>query len=117
MSNRNIDKLVADIREGNAMVDDIDLDDEEVYVDGERLTNERADQLAADMLAKVRVRNLVPGGKSLSGGAKHSPAVQVVVSEITAAKLKEIAQARNTSVSKMLRAVLDEFVARETRSG
>ncbi|MEZ0364963.1 hypothetical protein ACAG26_14850 [Mycobacterium sp. pUA109] len=56
MSNRKIDKLVADIRDGNVTIDDIDLDKEEFYVDGERLTEERADQITADVLARVRPR-------------------------------------------------------------
>jgi hypothetical protein len=44
-------------------------------------------------LARERDTNLVAGGKSLSGGTRHSPAVQVVVSEATHAKLKALAAA------------------------
>ena len=95
----------------NTTVEDIDLAKEEIIVDGERLTDERADAIAADVLAKVRARTLVPGGKSLSGGGKHSPVVQVRVSETTRDALQEIAEARKMSVSKLSRHVLDEFVA------
>jgi fructose-bisphosphate aldolase class 1 len=100
-------------------VTDVDLDQEEVYVNGERLTDERVEQMAEESvrLARERGANLVPGGKSLSGGTKHSPAVQVVVSEATHAKLKELAHNRKMSVSKLLRPVLDEFAQRETRTG
>lgn len=115
MSKNKIDKLVADIRDNNVTVEDGDLERDEYYVDGERLTNERADQITADVLAKARARNLVPGGKSLSGGTTHSPAIQVVVSKATHAKLKELARRRHVSVSKLLRPVLDEFAEHETR--
>lgn len=37
-----------------AEVSDIDLDKEEIYVDGERLTEKRAEQITAEVLAKVR---------------------------------------------------------------
>lgn len=101
----------------DAEVTDVDLEQEEVYVNGERLTNERVERMAQESvrLAREREANLIPGGKSLSGGTKHSPAIQVVVSEDTQAKLKQLAQRRKVSVSKLLRPVLDEFVERETR--
>lgn len=100
----------------DVQVSDVDLKQEEVYVDGERLTDERVEQMASESLrlAREREANLIPGGKSLSGGSAHSPAVQVVVSKATHAKLKELARSRKMSVSKLLRPVLDEFVQRET---
>lgn len=98
-------------------VTDVDLEHEEIYVNGQRLTDERVEQIAAESvrLAREREANLIPGGKSLSGGTKHSPAVQVVVSEATHTRLKELAQRRQVSVSKLLRPVLDEFVERQSR--
>jgi len=46
-----------------SVVSDIDLDVEEVHLsDGTRLTEARAEQLAAEVLAEVRRRNLVPVG-------------------------------------------------------
>jgi len=61
---------------------DLNLDEEEfILKDGRRLTNELADQLAEETLAEMRRRNLVPGGKSLSGGNVHSPRVQFRVPE------------------------------------
>jgi predicted DNA binding CopG/RHH family protein len=98
----------------NTVIEDADLDKEEFYVEGERLTEERAEKLAAEVLAKARAMNLRPGGKSLSGGRKHSPVVQVRLSEHTRDKLRAIAKARGMSVSKLSRRVLDEFVDRET---
>jgi hypothetical protein len=114
MSNRRIDPAKIHFDE-NTTVEAADLENEEYYVEGERLTEERAEQLAAEMLARVRAKNLRPGGKSLSGDGKHSPVVQVRVSEHTRDKLRAIAKARGMSVSKLSRKVLDEFVARETR--
>lgn len=98
----------------DTVVEDVDLAEEEIIVDGERLTDERADDIAADVLAKVRARTLVPGGKSLSGGGKHSPVVQVRVSESTRDALQAIAEARKMSVSKLSRQVLDDFVASQS---
>lgn len=104
---------------GEVEVTDVDLAAEQIYVDGERLTDEGVERMAEESvrLARDREANLIPGGKSLSGGAQHSPAVQVVVSETTHAKLKELASRRKMSVSKLLRPVLDEFVEREMRTG
>jgi hypothetical protein len=113
MRNRGIDPTKINFDE-NTTVEVADLKNEEYYVEGERLTDERAEQLAAEMLARVRTKNLRPGGKSLSGDQKHSPVVQVRVSQHTRDKLRVIARARGMSVSKLSRKVLDEFVARET---
>ena len=113
MSNRKIDPAEIHFDE-NTAVEVADLENEEYYVEGERLTEESAQRLAAEMLERVRAKNLRPGGKSLSGGNKHSPVVQVRVSERTRDKLQAIADARGMSVSKLSRKVLDEFVKRET---
>jgi predicted DNA binding CopG/RHH family protein len=98
----------------NTVVEDVDLDEEEIYVEGERLTEQRAKERTAEVLAKVRAMNLRPGGKSLSGQPKHSPVVQVRVSEHTRDKLRAIAKDRGMSLSKLSRKVLDDFVERET---
>ncbi len=76
----------------------------------------RRRQLGRHKAAKAPplVLNLRPGGKSLSGNGKHSPVVQVRVSEQTRDKLRAIAKARGMSVSKLSRKVLDQFVERET---
>src|SRR6476469_8995766 len=111
MSNRKIDPAEIHFDE-NTAVEVADLENEEYYVEGERLTEESAQRLAA--VERVRAKNLRPGGKSLSGGNKHSPVVQVRVSELTRDKLQAIADARGMSVSKLSRKVLDEFVKRET---
>jgi len=91
-------------------ISDIDLDREEFIYHGERLTEERAEQLAQETLAKVRRRNLTPGPKSLSGGSKHSPKVQIRVSEETAEELHRRAEAEGVSVSKLARRVLEDYL-------
>lgn len=40
----------------DTVVEDIDLAEEEILVDGERLTDERADQITEEVLAEVRAR-------------------------------------------------------------
>ena len=97
----------------NTIVEDTDLEEEEFFVEGKRLTETRAEKLAAEVLAEARAMNLRPGGKSLSRDGKHSPVVQVRVSEHTRDKLRAIAKARGMSVSKLSRKVLDQFVERE----
>lgn len=96
----------------DATIEDIDLETEEVYINGVRLTNERAEEMAAEAerISRERDANLIPGGKSLSGGGKHSPVIQTRVSESTRDKLQAIATARKMSVSRLSRQVLDEFV-------
>jgi|GEM_PF-761368 len=94
----------------DSVVEDVDLEQEAIYVEGQRLTEERADQRVGEVLAQVRARNLVPGGKSLSGDGKHSPVVQVRVSEATHAGLQQLAEARKASVSRLARQALEDSV-------
>jgi hypothetical protein len=98
----------------DTVVSDIDLDGDEVYVEGERLTEQHAQERVAEVLARAHALNLRPGGKSLSGDGKHSPVVQVRVSERTRDRLRAIAKSRGMSVSKLSRKLLDEFVERQT---
>ena len=98
----------------DTIVEDVDLNATEIYVEGEHLTDERAEQMADEVLALARAKNLRPGGKSLSGGSRHSPVVQVRVSETTRSKLQAIARDRKMSLSKLSRQVLDDFVDRNS---
>jgi hypothetical protein len=96
-------------------VSDVDLAGEAVYVNGERLTDERVERMAEESvrLARIREANLIPGGKSLSGGSKHSPIVQTRVPDVMHVKLRRIADDRHVSMSKLLREALDDLVERE----
>jgi hypothetical protein len=97
--------------------DDIDLDREEIHT----VTGQRVDNALADLMAKEaerrtaarRAANLIPGGKSLSGGTKHSPVVQTRVPDVMHVKLQRIADNRHVSMSKLLREALDDLVERE----
>jgi hypothetical protein len=90
------------------------LDPTKIHLEGERLTEERAQKRATEVLALAQALNLRPGVKSLSDNGKQSPVVQVRVSEHTRDKLRAIAKARGMSVSKLSRKVLEQFVERET---
>ncbi len=89
----------------------IDLNEEEFYYHGERLTEERAEQIAQETLEELRRRNLLPGGKSLSGDGKHSPTVQFRVPETLRARLDERAKAEGISPSKLARKALEQYLA------
>lgn len=96
-------------------VDDVDLEQEAVYVNGVRLTDERVEQMAAESVALARSReaNLVPGGKSLSGDGTHSPVMQTRVPAAVQARFREIAARRGVRPSKLLREAIDQFIERE----
>lgn len=46
-------------------VDDVDLDQEAVYVNGERLTDERVEQMAAESVRLARAREKNPGAMEM----------------------------------------------------
>jgi predicted HicB family RNase H-like nuclease len=89
---------------------DIDLDAEDFHYQGERLTNERAEQIAQQTLAEARRRNLIPGGKSLSGGAVHSPRVQFRVPEELRTQAERVAEDEGVSLSALARHALEDYV-------
>jgi Ribbon-helix-helix domain len=94
---------------------DIDLDHEEVYLNGERFTEARASEMAAELerTSRERTANLIPGGKSLSGDGTHSPVVQARVSVSVRAKLDTIAERRGVRTSRLLREAIEQFIERE----
>ena len=95
-----------------SVVSDIDLDVEEVHLsDGTRLTEARAEQLAAEVLAEVRRRNLVPGGKSMNGDGSHSPRVQFRVPQEIRERAQSRAAAEGISLSALARRALERYLA------
>ena len=95
----------------NATVSDVDLDVEVVHLsDGTRLTEAKAEQLAAEVLAEVRRRNLVPGGKSLNGDGSHSPRVQFRVPEEIREQAQSRAAAEGISLSALARRALERYL-------
>ena len=79
---------------------------------GEELTESRAEQIAQESLAEARQRNLVPGGKSMSGGRKHSPVVQFRVPEAMEDALEAQAEREGVTRSRLARKALDEYLER-----
>ena len=95
----------------DATISNIDLDAEEfILEDGTRLTEELAAELAAR--EERRLRNLVPGRKSLSGGTIHSPVIQVRVPATVRERIETIAATRGVSVSKVTRDLIEESLDR-----
>jgi predicted HicB family RNase H-like nuclease len=89
---------------------DLDLDIEDFQYQGERLTNERAEQIAQETLAELRRRKLIPGGKSLSGGGVHSPRVQFRVPEELRTQAERVAEDEGVSLSALARHALEDYV-------
>ena len=90
---------------------DVDLDVEEFYVDGRRLTEEQAEQVAAETLAAhapLRGR----GRPSLTGGSRHSPVVNARVPEAVKVALRERAEREHVRESQLVRQAVEEFLAR-----
>jgi predicted HicB family RNase H-like nuclease len=95
----------------DSTIEDIDLDVDEVIVEGKRLTNRRAEEIAAETLDEVRRRNLIPGRKSLSGGSAHSPRVQFRVSEPVFKQAERRAKADGVTLSELAREALVHYLA------
>lgn len=97
-------------------IEDVDLDEAEIYYKGDRLTEERAAELgeqAAHEAREDRQRNPTRDRKSASGGSMPSLSVHARVSGATHEKLEAIAEARGISMSKLTQEVLDDFVTRQ----
>ena len=89
---------------------DVDLDDEVVVVGGARFAEADAEVVSAEIARDKSLNNLIPGRKSLSGNGKHSPVINVRVSETTRRRLEELAAAHGASISKLARQAIEEFV-------
>lgn len=96
----------------DAVIEDVDLDQEEVRLpDGSRLTEQRAEELARDTLAEIRRRNLVPGRKSLSGGPTHSPRVSFRLPAEERELAERVAAREGKTVSALAREALERYLA------
>jgi len=100
MSDRFPQRCGDDVR-----VEEVDLDDEVVIVDGERLTNERAQRMAEQFVAH-RAR----GRRSLSGDGSHSPVVQFRVPSALRDAVDERARAEGVPVSVLARRALQAYL-------
>lgn len=86
---------------------DIDLD-VEVVTDkqGRRITERRAQQIAADALAKAGA-----GRPSLTRPGARSPEIKARVPEELRERLTEAAQERGTTASALIREALEHYLA------
>lgn len=91
---------------------DVDLDETEVFYRGERLTEARAEQIAAQSLRELRTRNLIAGRKSLSGDGSHSPKIQYRVPADLRDEAQRLAEKTGLTVSKIGRIALEEYLER-----
>lgn len=86
---------------------DVDLDKEEVLDGkGQRITPERAEEMAERALAEVRRR----GRPSLTGGRQHSPRVSFRVPADVADKASRVAEREGKSVSELGREALERYL-------
>jgi len=95
---------------GESVVEDIDLDQTPVYIDGQRYTEADA-RRDGDEAERAYQAGLIPGGKSLSGGSTHSPRFQVVLGVATADRARQAAADEGMSMSRWLRRVVEEKLA------
>jgi predicted HicB family RNase H-like nuclease len=95
----------------DATIEDVDLDVEEVIVNGRRLTEAEAEALAQRTRAEARRRNLIPGRKSLTGDTVHSPRVQFRVPETVLERAEQRAKDEGISLSALAREALVHYLA------
>ena len=91
---------------------DIDLDEDEVHAaDGRRLTEDLAEQIAQEAIARHR------GRPSVTGRRQRTPNLTVRVAPSTRDALEAIARAQGRHLSDVSRDALDEYVTRHQRTG
>lgn len=96
----------------DSTTEDDDLEREDVRLpDGRRLTEDLAEDLSRQGVAEARRRNLIPGGKSLSGDGRHSPTVQFRLPETLRAAAEARAAAEGVSLSALAREALEHYLA------
>lgn len=89
---------------------ELDTSSEPVVYQGKELTDERAEEVAAETLAELRKRNLTPGRKSLSGEGEHSPKIEFRVPAKLRAELDARATAEGVTPSKLARQALEAYL-------
>lgn len=90
--------------DNDVTVRDINLDDEEFYVGGERLTEQRADEYADRAQA---------GRPSLTAPGKRSPSLNLRVPTATRTRLDKVAAEQGRRPSDVARDALEEYLARQ----
>ncbi len=93
----------------NQLGPDIDLDEEEIYLDdGTRLSEAVAEQLGVELAERARARR---GRPSISGETR-TPNLTVRVDPATRTALEAIAKRQGRRLADVSREALDEYVSR-----
>lgn len=87
-------------------VQEVDLDTVDVRYRGETLTEARAEQVAAEVLART------PGRPSLSGTRETSPSLTIRLPRQERARLDRLAAEQGRRASEVVREALDDYLAR-----
>ena len=87
-------------------VEEIDLDAGDVTFRGEVLTESRADEVAAEVLART------PGRPSLSGAREHSPSLTIRLPQQERARLDRLAASQGRKTAELVREALQDYLAR-----
>ena len=91
----------------DARTSSIDLDTEEFYTGGARLTDARAEEYADAAEAGASVL----GRPSLTAPGQHSPSLNLRVPEGTKRRLEAVATAQGRRQSDIVREALDDYLA------
>ena len=89
-------------------VHEVDLDAANVRYRGEKLTEARAEKVAAEVLART------PGRPSLSGARETSPSLTIRLPRQERARLDRLAAEQGRRTSQVVREALDDYLARHT---
>jgi len=92
--------------EPDIAVTEIDLDTSDVRYRGEKLTEARADEIAADVLSRT------PGRPSLSGKREPSPSLTIRLPQQSRSKLDTFARRHGMRPSQVVRDALDEYLSK-----
>ena len=87
-------------------VEEVDLDTADVRYRGEKLTEARAERVAADILSRT------PGRPSLSGASEKSPSLTIRLPKQDRARLENIAAKQGRRASEVIREALDDYLSR-----
>ena len=90
-------------------VEEVDLDTADVRYRGEKLTEARADEVAASILSRT------PGRPSLSGASEKSPSLTIRLPKQDRARLEHVAAKQGRRASEVVREALDDYLTRHAR--
>lgn len=87
-------------------VEEVDLDTADVRYRGQKLTEARAAEVAADILSRT------PGRPSLSGASEKSPPLTIRLPKQDRARLEQLAARQGRRTSEVVRTALDDYLTR-----